>query len=150
MLSSAWRSIVFGTSKFTEIKMAFCRSYQHWLHPIVVKTTNFNAANYQDLNTITTRTFQYMAASYHSPVLIVTYDISIIGSNEIILHMWCENNLCRTIRKCYVPTSYKFRYRGPVKSSHKWPVTRKMFPFDDVIMLNIRLIHYPVHETVTI
>ena len=25
--------------------------------------------------------------------------------------------------------------RGPVNSPHKWPVTRKMFPFDDVIML---------------
>ena len=25
-------------------------------------------------------------------------------------------------------------HRGPVKSPHKWPVTRKMFPFDDVIM----------------
>ena len=24
---------------------------------------------------------------------------------------------------------------GPVNSRHKWPVTRKMFPFDDVIML---------------
>ena len=27
-------------------------------------------------------------------------------------------------------------YRGPVYSPHKWPVTRKMFPFDDVIMEN--------------
>ena len=26
-------------------------------------------------------------------------------------------------------------HRSPVNSSHKWPVTRKMFPFDDVIML---------------
>ena len=25
-------------------------------------------------------------------------------------------------------------HRGPVISPHKWPVTRKMFPFDDVIM----------------
>ena len=25
---------------------------------------------------------------------------------------------------------------GPVNSPHKWPVTRKMFPFDDVIMVN--------------
>ena len=25
-------------------------------------------------------------------------------------------------------------HRWPVNSSHKWPVTRKMFPFDDVIM----------------
>ena len=28
-------------------------------------------------------------------------------------------------------------HRGPVNSPHKWPVTRKMFPFDDVIMGNI-------------
>ena len=26
-------------------------------------------------------------------------------------------------------------HRSPVNSPHKWPVTRKMFPFDDVIML---------------
>ena len=25
-------------------------------------------------------------------------------------------------------------HRGPVNSPHKWPVTRKMFPFDDVFM----------------
>ena len=25
-------------------------------------------------------------------------------------------------------------HRGPVNSPHKWPITRKMFPFDDVIM----------------
>ena len=29
-------------------------------------------------------------------------------------------------------------HRGPVNSPHKWPVTRKMFPFDDVIMINTR------------
>ena len=27
-------------------------------------------------------------------------------------------------------------HRWPVNSPHKWPVTRKMFPFDDVIMVN--------------
>ena len=26
-------------------------------------------------------------------------------------------------------------HRGPVNSPHKWPVTRKIFPFDDVIIL---------------
>ena len=26
-------------------------------------------------------------------------------------------------------------HRGPVNSPHRWPVTRKMFPFDDVIMI---------------
>ena len=29
-------------------------------------------------------------------------------------------------------------HRGPVNSPHKWPVTRKMFPFDDVIMWTLR------------
>ena len=28
-------------------------------------------------------------------------------------------------------------HRGPVNSPHKWPVTRKMFPFEDVIMMHI-------------
>ena len=30
-------------------------------------------------------------------------------------------------------------HRGPVNSPHKWPVTRKMFPFDDVITVLIIL-----------
>ena len=29
-------------------------------------------------------------------------------------------------------------HRWPVNSPHKWPVTRKMFPFDDVIMYFLR------------
>ena len=48
-------------------------------------------------------------------------------------------------------------HRGPVNSPHKWPVTRKMFPFDDVIMLashyygvrdNIYNMVFPVPHTV--
>ena len=31
-------------------------------------------------------------------------------------------------------------HRGPVNFPHKWPVTRKMFPFDDVIMQSACLI----------
>ena len=30
-------------------------------------------------------------------------------------------------------------HRGPVNSPHKWPVTRKMFPFDDVIMPSLEM-----------
>ena len=41
-------------------------------------------------------------------------------------------------------------HRWPVNSPHKWPVTRKMFPFDDVIMRAVLLpdtgvvVHVPV------
>ena len=50
-------------------------------------------------------------------------------------------------------------HRGPVNSPHKWPVTRKMFPFDDVIMFLHRLtliplcvssyIHYKMRDEIT-
>ena len=30
-------------------------------------------------------------------------------------------------------------HRGPVNFPHKWPVTRKMFPFDDVIMISVKV-----------
>ena len=30
-------------------------------------------------------------------------------------------------------------HRGPVNFPHKWPVTRKMFPFDDVIMMSFKV-----------
>ena len=33
-------------------------------------------------------------------------------------------------------------HRGPVHSTHKWPVTRKMFPFDDVIMVWPHMVKY--------
>ena len=33
-------------------------------------------------------------------------------------------------------------HRGPVNSPHKWPVTRKMFQFDDVIMLQHEVLWY--------
>ena len=34
-------------------------------------------------------------------------------------------------------------HRGPVNSPRKWPVTRKMFPFDDVIMQGIWSTYIP-------
>ena len=37
-------------------------------------------------------------------------------------------------------------HRGPVNFPHKWPVTRKIFPFDDVIMISAsgtQVLNYP-------
>ena len=38
-------------------------------------------------------------------------------------------------------------HRLPVNSPHKWPVTRKMFPCDDVIMFSISLLIQQWNET---
>ena len=40
-------------------------------------------------------------------------------------------------------------HRGPVNSPHKWPVTRKMFPFDDVIMV-INNCRWKLEENISI
>ena len=37
-------------------------------------------------------------------------------------------------------------HRGPVNSPHKWPVTRKMFPFDDVIMYILALFYVSIAD----
>ena len=37
-------------------------------------------------------------------------------------------------------------HRWPVNSPHKWPVTRKMFPFDDVIMCQF-ICYHPIDDT---
>ena len=42
-------------------------------------------------------------------------------------------------------------HRGPVNFPHKWPVTRKMFPFDDVIMeAGIKDRDKKLHPTVSV
>ena len=38
-------------------------------------------------------------------------------------------------------------HRRPVNSPHKWPVTLKMFPFDDVIMIYLDLNEDRIHHT---
>ena len=41
-------------------------------------------------------------------------------------------------------------HRGPVNSPHKWPVTGKMFPFDDVIMYLLVVILLACYQCVSI
>ena len=41
-----------------------------------------------------------------------------------------------TVSLAFVPVHH-FVHRGPVTSPHKWPVTQKMFPFNDFIMSGI-------------
>ena len=41
-------------------------------------------------------------------------------------------------------------HRGPLNSPHKWPVTRKMFPFDDVIMKQETPVRSPLYENIGI
>ena len=62
------------------------------------------------------------AMAYQTTSLTIVYPIVYSGTNQ---------------RKHQSSASLAFVrgiHRRPVDSPHKWPVTRKMFPFDDVIM----------------
>ena len=41
-------------------------------------------------------------------------------------------------------------HRGPVNSQREWPVTRKMFPFDDVIMMSSVLAYFLIMNKIPI
>ena len=61
-----------------------------------------------------------------------------IGSQITSLHDYSLNRLSGTDQRKHQSSASLAFVRGihrwPVDSPHKWPVTRKMFPFDDVIM----------------
>ena len=42
----------------------------------------------------------------------------------------------KTSKRCVTGVCARGIHRRPVNSPHKWPVTREMLPFDDVIMTN--------------
>ena len=48
--------------------------------------------------------------------------------NRLFRHRWKKHQSPAS------PAFVRGIHRSPVNSPHKWPVTRKMFPFDDVIM----------------
>ena len=75
--------------------------------------------------------------SSHITSLTIVYSTVYSGADQRKHHSSASLACVRRIR------------RGPVNSLHKWPVTRKMFPFDDVIMFLHTLItaRATIHNT---
>ena len=107
-----------------------------------------------DIAAITTKRFHW--SCIHSLFIFMEQEcayLSSYGSIEFTLH-WRHNDYDgvsnRRPRGCLLNRLFRRRSKktsklrvtglcagnspGPVNSPHKWPVTRKMFPFDDVIM----------------
>ena len=72
--------------------------------------------------------------SYYSDVIMGTIASQITSLTIVYATVYSDADL----RKHQSSASLAFvrgSHRGPVNSPHKWPVTRKMFPFDDVIIV---------------
>ena len=78
--------------------------------------------------------FRWSLGLFHYDDVIMTMPASQITSLTVVYSIVYS---CVNQRKHQSSASLGFVWeihRGPVNSPHKWPVTRKMFPFDDVIM----------------
>ena len=69
--------------------------------------------------------------TYYSDVIMRVLASQISGVSIVY---WTVGRSTKT-SKPHVTAFVRGIHRWPVNSRHKWPVTRKMFPFDDVIML---------------
>ena len=77
--------------------------------------------------------------TYQGVIIMAHYDDVILGAmaSQITILTIVYSTVYSDQRKHQSSASLAFVrgiHRGPVNSPHKWPVTRKMSPFDDVIM----------------
>ena len=79
--------------------------------------------------------FPFHMKSYHYSDVIMTTIASQITSLAIVYSTIYSDADERKHQSSASLAFVRGIHRGPVNSPHKWPVTRKMFPFDDVIMI---------------
>ena len=82
------------------------------------------------------RYFKSCLAGFHYSDVIMGAMASQITSIMIVYTTVYSGADQRTHQSPASPAFARGIHRWPVNSSHKWPVTRKMFPFDDVLMRN--------------
>ena len=116
-----------------------------WRHIITHCDVNFDRLYSRCFYLLACKMYCYLHCHYFTPVAPVSMDIHY---SDVIMGTMASQIISPSIvystvysgadqRKHQSSVSLAFVrgiHRGPVNSAHKWPVTRKMFPFDDVIM----------------
>ena len=78
---------------------------------------------------------QCVTCIFHNSDVIMTTMASQITSLAIVYPTVCSDADQRKHQSSASLAFVRGIHREPVNSPHKWPVTRKMFPFHDVIMI---------------
>ena len=79
---------------------------------------------------------KYLFLIHHYSDVIMTWIASQITSLTIVCSIVYSDADQRKHQSSASLAFVRGIHRGPVNSPHKWPVTRKMFPFGDVIMIS--------------
>ena len=75
----------------------------------------------------------YCQLAHYNEVIIGTISSQITSQTIVYSTLYSDADQ-RIQQSCASLAFVRGIHRGPVNSPHKWPVTRKIFPFDDVIM----------------
>ena len=112
-------------------------SYHIEVHPQNLRCFFFNPANQLKLCKHVLRSLYRIridtTCSVHYNDVIMGAIASQITSLTIVYSIVYSDADQRKHQSSASPAFVRGIHRGPVDSPHKWPVTRKMFPFDDVI-----------------
>ena len=76
----------------------------------------------------------YKRIVHHSDAIMAAMTSQITGVSIVYLTIWSDAYQWKHQSSASL-AFVRGIHRWPVNSPHKWPVTRKMFPFDDVIIL---------------
>ena len=80
--------------------------------------------------------FPYCSASYHHYNDVIMGAVASQITSLTIVYSTVDSDAGHRKHQSSASLAFVWRiHRGPVNSPRKWPVTRKMFPFDDVIMI---------------
>ena len=123
---------------FVEIMVVACMARSHYLNQswIIINWTIGNTLQWnsnQNTKFFIQENASENIACHYNDIIMTTMASQITSLMNIYLIVYSDADQ----RKHQSSASQAFvrgNHRLPVNSPHKWPVTRKMFPFDDVIM----------------
>ena len=103
--------------------------------------TPISAVPKRQLNLITHSLELWLSVNSHYDYVIMTMLASQITSLTVVYSIVYSGVNQRKHQSSASLAFVREIHRGPVNFPHKWSVTRKMFPFDDVIMIHQYLGH---------
>ena len=124
------------------VHIEFIQDFTHWTCHNCSIYVNIDTIAFYDLLRTEVRYYKY-TMSYTNGWVVVTYHYVDVIMSTIASQITSLTIVYSTIysgadqSKDQSSASLAFVWgihRGPLNSPHKWPVTRNMFPFDDVIM----------------
>ena len=140
-----WSFIAFkGTSRRCRLCFAYPSFYKKSFHPYSHDPSNFEkdlSDNFNPGTLLTAVVFKWVPRTFLTSNVCMHYSDVIMSpttsqiTSLTIMYLIVYSGTDQIKHQSSASLAFvQGIHRRPVSSPHKWPVTRKMFPFDDIIM----------------